>query len=252
MSELIKVSEDLRNAISLAEGRGDLEPYAFSDIPRVTIPRDLEKGWQWESLVGTVKAGSELHGVYLGHGQPEHTLWPYTGGGSGSPPYLRSNDGIVGIKTGEDPGDLDVEKIEAARNDDGTYRWQEIEYCQWQERNGRRIPPRAKQTVRVYLLHESGEAVCVSLPGTSIRFFKKFAGSTFAVPGAVAISLDLEEVKGTSNTYVVAKTRVLGKFDPDAAEQIRSLYVSRVEPLLAGRSVQPKAAIEAKAEEVPF
>jgi hypothetical protein len=257
MSGLITVSDGLQNAVSLAEARASLEPYGFSDIPRVTIPRDIEKGWTWESLVGSVKAGQSLKGVYLGHTQPEHTLWPYTGGGSGAPPYLRSADGVIGIKTGDDHGDLDEKEIESAKNEDGTYRWQDISYCQWTERNGRRIPPRAKQSLRVYVLHESGEPVSISLPGTSIRYFRKFAGSPFSVPGSVAISLDLEEVKGTSNNYVVAKTVVAGKFDADVAAKFRDLYVSRVAPLLEPRSVSPSPSVAAKtldvkSEAVPF
>ena len=252
-TDISVVKESINQAVSLAEQRGDLEPYTYSAVPRVTIPRDLEKGWQWESLTGTIKAGNSLEGIYLGHSNPEHTLWPYTGSGSGSPPYLRSNDGVIGYKTGEDVGDLDVKKIEAAKNKDGTYNWKDIEYCQWAEgKNGRRIPPRAKQTVRVCILPESGDPVIVSLPGTSIRYFKVFAGSNYAVPGGVAIALDLEEAKGSANSYVVAKTRVIERLEPEVSEKLARLYADRVSPLLSPK--QPSAATGDKKviDEVPF
>ena len=106
MSGLI-LTEQLTSAVALAEGRHTTEPYSFSDIPRLTIPRDIARGWTWQSLLGDVKAGDELEGVYLGHTNPEYALWPYTGGGSNSaPPYLRSVDGVVGYRTGTDAGDL--------------------------------------------------------------------------------------------------------------------------------------------------
>lgn len=250
MSGLI-LTEQLTSAVALAEGRHTTEPYSFSDIPRLTIPRDIARGWTWQSLLGDVKAGDELEGVYLGHTNPEYALWPYTGGGSNSaPPYLRSVDGVIGYRTGTDAGDLDKEKIESAANEDGTYRWKEIEYCQWQERNGRRIPPRAKQTVRVYLLYSNGEVLSVSLPGTSIKFFSKFAASAFAVPGAITIKLKLEETTGSSNTYVVAKTIVGQALDPEAAERVRRVYADRVAPLLEPRT--PSREAKETVDVVPF
>jgi hypothetical protein len=96
----------------------------------------------------------------------EINLWPHSTATPGSLPFLRSLDGVVGHKVGDDHGDLDLSVLNAAKNADGTYRWKELPYCQWQDRT----PPRAKPSrVLGVLREEDASPLFVQISPTSLK-----------------------------------------------------------------------------------
>lgn len=257
MSELI-LTEQLENELAITDASGGAEPLTYRDFTRVSKPNELSAGWSWDSPFGEYNAGNELEGVYLGYSPDEYALWPYAGSGGGSgkasPPYLRSYDGIVGFKSGDDIGDLDLDKIESAANGDGTYRWQEIEYCQWKERNGRRIQPRARKFKFVFLLflkNQLPELLAVNLPATSHRSFSEW--KHHRRPGEVTAKLGLAETMGSVRKYVIVKP-VTGEVLPqDIRSGIARTYISRMTSLFAQRTPpEPIRKAKETVDVVPF
>lgn len=253
MNNLLPVPSGIASTLAMTHNRGPLPPYSWSSVPRISVPANGI--WSWNSVFGPAEYEKTIQGVYLGVSPTcEWSLWPYNdisaSRGQKSRPYLKSIDGIVGYKTGDDSGDLDVKKIEGARNPDGTYRWQEIEYCQWKKRNGMNIPPRAKRTQLVGILPEAGDPVIISLPGTSIGAFKPFLDH-YPTPGGVVIAIDAQPVTGRAHR--IAVPRVIGMLDPEATSRINELFVSRISPLLDFKTpsvADPKASVVV--DEVPF
>jgi hypothetical protein len=255
---LIEVHSGIASMLSSLDEQQSMAEYHREDVPVLKVPRDGV--WEWESALGIVKHNGDLEGVFLGVSDSEHSLWPTQGVGDpgGPPPYLKSIDGRVGHKVGDDPGDLDLNKIEKHRNPDGTYDWKAIEYCQWKEINGRNVQPRAKNNRYLAILLESGEPVIIRLPGTSQRHFRKFFNS-FEKIGVGQYVQRIGTKPGTGGNYREAyPIRSVKIEDPVAVGRIREHFVRRVAPLLVlkihDKNVQNvnKTVVDASPEAVPF
>lgn len=181
--------------------------------------------------------------------RPEFNLWPQATAKPGNVPFLRSLDGVTGFKVGSDHGDLDLAAIEAARNPDGTYRWKDIPYCQWQDRK----PPRAKPSRVLGILRDSeASPLLIQVSPTSLKPVDDFLRAlvTQSVPHYRAVvELTLEKRKGASADYAVIVLRHVGTVDQEAGERAKALFTSTLTPVLTGStSVVAKVAEEA----VPF
>lgn len=205
----------------------------------VSIPPKGATKWQWSTILGD-HVESEITGVIVALTEVQHDLWPTVGEAKEkSSPYMRSLDGKTAKIVGDNPGDLDVKHIEAARIE-GTdsYDCSKISYFQWEKTSdGRNIPPRANATSVIGILRPGESApVFVRLSKTSSpkiqEFARKLRGQGVA-PYQVVVSLGLEAVKGAKATY----SRVVPKFvSPAPAEMVDAFrsYFEEVSPKLRG------------------
>jgi hypothetical protein len=221
-----------------------------SDLTFVKIPTGGSTRWNW-TVAGNEFSEKDITGLCVVATRTEYNLWPHAVAKAGNSPYLRSLDGITGHKVGEDPGDLDVAAIEAARNQDGTYRWKEIPYCQWQDRK----PPRAKPSRVLGILREQDTSpVFVQVSPTSLKPVEDFlrALSAQLVPHYRAIvELTLEKKKGSSADYAAIVCRHVGTVPEDVGQRAKALFTSTMTPVLVG-SISRVASRDAVVDAVPF
>lgn len=217
-----------------------------SDLPWVKIPTGGATRWT-VSIGGNESSEKTITGLLVVVREPEHNLWPHSTATAGSLPLLRSLDGRVGHKIGSDYGDLDQAVIEAARSPDGTYRWQDIPYCQWQDR----IPPRAKTTQVLGVLRKGDRVpLFLRVSSTSLgavdRLLRAISGQV--IPHYRAeVELGLEKVKGLKAEYARLVCRFVGSIDEETGSKVKAIYTDAFTPVVTA-SVNPVR----RAEEVPF
>ena len=220
--------------LSLGGGGG----FRRSDQTWVRIPGGGITKWSWQTILGD-NVESEITGVIVALSEPQHDLWPHTGqAAEKSSPYMRSLDGKVAKIVGDDSGDLDLKEIEAAKiPGTDTYDCSKISYYQWQEVNGRNVPPRANATSVIGILRAGESApLFIRLSKTSSPKVQEFARklrSQGVQPYQAIVSLGLEAVKGAKATY----SRVVPKFVSLApAEMVEAFqsYFVEVSPKLRG------------------
>jgi len=220
-----------------------------SDLTFVKIPTGGSTRWNW-SVAGNEFSEKSITGLCVVATRTEYNLWPQSTATPGSLPYLRSLDGVVGHKVGDDHGDLDLKVLEAAKNADGTYRWKDLSYCQWQDRT----PPRAKPSRVVGVLREEDASpLFVQISPTSLKPVEDFLRALAAqfVPHYRAIvELTLEKRKGARADYAAIVCRHVGTIGQDEGERAKALFTTSLTPVLTGgiSQIAPRAADSA----VPF
>lgn len=218
-----------------------------SDLTFVKVPTGGSTRWVW-SVAGNEFAEKAITGLCVVATRVEYNLWPHAIAKPGSLPFLRSIDGVVGHKVGDDHGDLDLKVIEAAKNEDGTYRWKDIPYCQWQDRK----PPRAKPSRVLGVLREEDAApLFVQISPTSLRPVEDFLRALAAqfVPHYRAIvELTLEKKKGSNADYAAIVCRHVGTVSQEDGDRAKGLFTTPLTPVLTG-SISP---VQRQAEQVPF
>jgi hypothetical protein len=220
-----------------------------SDLTFVKIPTGGSTRWVW-SVAGNEFAEKAITGLCVVATRVEYNLWPATTAKPGNVPFLRSLDGVVGHRVGSDHGDLDLSVIESAKNADGTYRWRDIPYCQWQDRK----PPRAKPSRVIGVLREEDASpVFVQVSPTSLKpvdDFLRALAAQFVPHYRAIVELTLEKKKGQSADYAAIVCRHVGTVSQEDGERAKKLFTSPLTPILTGGTSQiaPKADLDA----VPF
>jgi len=220
-----------------------------SDLTFVKIPTGGSTRWNW-TVAGNDVSEKAIVGLCVVATRTEFNLWPQTTAKPGNVPFLRSLDGVTGHKVGSDHGDLDLKVIEAAKNADGTYRWRDIPYCQWQDRK----PPRAKPSRVIGVLREEDAApVFVQISPTSLKpvdDFLRALAAQFVPHYRAIVELTLEKRKGASADYAAIVCRHVGTISQEDGERAKSLFTSPLTPILTGSTslVVPKA----NEDKVPF
>jgi hypothetical protein len=218
-----------------------------SDLTFCKIPAGGATRWSW-SVAGNEFSEKAIIGLCVVATRTEFNLWPHTTSKAGSVPFLRSLDGVVGHRVGSDHGDLDLSVIEKARNDDGTYRWKEIPYCQWQDRK----PPRAKPSRTLGILREEDSSpLFVQVSPTSLKPVDEFLRALAAqlVPHYRAIvELTLEKRKGAVADYAAIVLRHVGTVEKEVGDRAKALFTDSLTPILAGSTTPIAKAIDS----VPF
>lgn len=230
------------------------QEFRSKDQTYVKIPAQGGTKWVWSDILGDYTE-KELVGIAVVLTKPQHDLWPHTGQATEkTSPYLRSLDGKVAYKIGDDSGDLNVKEIEAARLDDGTYDCSKISYFQWQAgKDGRNIPPRASATSVIGILR-AGDAspLFVRLSKTSSpvvhRFFNALQVKGVPHYGAV-VSLGLEAVKGSVATYARVVPKFVSVVPSEVASLLKAEVTDKISHLLVG-SIKPSTGKALDA--VPF
>jgi hypothetical protein len=219
------------------------------DLTWVKIPTGGLTRWNW-STAGNEFSEKSIVGLAVVVTKTEFNLWPFTTTKAGTLPYLRSLDGVVGHRIGNDAGDLDLDVIEAARNPDGTYRWRDIPYCQWQDRK----PPRAKPSRVIGVLREGDPSpLFVQLSPTSLKpvdDFLRALSAQFIPHYRAVVELTLEKRKGQSADYAVIACKHVGTVDQETGERAKSLFTTPLTAILTG-SISPVAARQEE-DKVPF
>lgn len=239
-------NSDIAEVIEVNLGGGSLRR---SDLTFVKVPTGGSTRWVW-TQAGNEYSEKAITGLCVVLTRPEFNLWPYTTAKPGTVPFLRSLDGKVGHRIGEDHGDLDLAAIEGAKNPDGTYRWRDIPYCQWQDGK----PPRAKPSQVIGILREQDAApLFVQVSPTSMRavdvFIRSLSGQGVPLYRAV-VELSLEKKKGASADYAAIVCRHVATIGREEGERAKSLFTIPLTQVLAGSitPVQPKVA----EDKVPF
>lgn len=234
------------------------DDWSIANATVVKTPPQGGTRWQWSDVLGEYSEKA-LVGVVVAIGPSVSDLWPSVGKATkGSSPYLRSIDGRVAHRVGDDPGDLDTDAIAAARLPDGTYDCSKLVYFQWSETaDGRNVPPRASRTRRIAILREGeGAPLVVRLSKTSTpvleRFFQSLRSKGVAHYAAV-VSLGLESVEGRSASYSRIVPKFVSRLDDETAAAIKSHCTDAITPQL-GASVTPVVgnAVDAETDSVPF
>ena len=220
-----------------------------ADLTFVKIPTGGSTRWNW-SVAGNEFSEKDITGLLVVATKTEYNLWPHTVSKAGSRPFLRSLDGVVGHKVGNDAGDLDLEVIEAARNPDGTYRWKDIPYCQWQDRN----PPRAKPSRVIGILREGDASpLFVQVSPTSLKAVDEFLralAAQFVPHYRAVVEVSLEKRKGKVADYAAIVLKHVGTVPQEVGERAKSLFTAPLTPILTGSTnlVSPSEP----EEKVPF
>lgn len=220
------------------------------DLTWLKIPTGGSTRWNW-SIAGNEFSEKTITGLAVVVTKTEYNLWPFTTTKAGTLPYLRSLDGVVGHRIGNDAGDLDVSVIEAAKNADGTYRWKDIPYCQWVDRK----PPRAKPSRVIGVLREGDPSpLFVQLSPTSLKPVEDFLralSAQFIPHYRAVVELSLEKRKGQSADYAVIVCKHVGTVDQETGERAKALFTTPLTSILTG-SLTPVAARVVDEEKVPF
>jgi hypothetical protein len=219
-----------------------------SDLTFVKVPTGGSTRWGW-TQAGNEFSEKSITGLCVIATRTEYNLWPSTSSSKGNIPFLRSLDGVTGYQIGEDHGDLDLSVIEAAKNEDGTYRWKDIPYCQWQDRK----PPRAKPTRVLGILREQDSSpLFVQISPTSLRAvdaFLRALAAQFTPHYRAVVELTLEKRKGETADYAAVVCRHVGTVSQEEGERAKALFTVPLTPVLSG-SITP---VRAKSEDaVPF
>jgi hypothetical protein len=223
-------------------------------LQQVKIPGQGGTTWTWTTIIGD-RSAKELVGTPVALSPVQYDLWPTTGQASeGTVPYLRSHDNVTAHVVGDDPGDLDLKLIEAAKNPDGTIDCRKLVYFQWTENAAgeKRIPPRANGTsVIVLQREEDGATVYVRLSKTSSpvvqRFFSEVAKQGL-LPFQTVVSLGLEKVQGKKAPYSRVVPKFVRALDPEFRDFFREDF-ERISPLLRG-SLEKYPKVDS--DSVPF
>lgn len=217
-----------------------------ADLTFVKIPAGGVTRWSW-SVAGNEFLEKDITGLLVVATRPEYNLWPHATSKPGSVPFLRSLDGVIGHKVGSDHGDLDLSVIEAAKNADGTYRWKDIPYCQWQDRK----PPRAKPSRVLGVLRENdSRPLFVQVSPTSLRPVEDFLRALDVPHYRAIVELTLEKRKGSVADYAAIVLRHAGNIDKEAGDRAKALFTDPLTPVLAGSTTQ--IAAKATDDAVPF
>jgi hypothetical protein len=219
------------------------------DLTWVKIPTGGSTRWSW-STAGNEFSEKSITGLAVVVTKTEFNLWPFVATKAGTLPYLRSLDGVVGHRIGNDAGDLDLDVIEAARTPDGTYRWRDIPYCQWQDRK----PPRAKPSRVIGVLREGDPSpLFVQLSPTSLKpvdDFLRALSAQFIPHYRAVVELTLEKRKGQSADYAVIACKHCGTVDQETGERAKALFTTPLNAILTG-SISP-VAVRQEEDKVPF
>lgn len=221
-----------------------------SDLTFVKIPTGGSTRWVW-SVAGNEFAEKAITGLCVVATRTEFNLWPQTTAKPGNVPYLRSLDGVTGHKVGSDHGDLDLKVLDAAKNADGTYRWRDIPYCQWQERK----PPRAKPSrVLGVLREEDASPLFIQVSPTSLKpvdDFLRALAAQFVPHYRAVVELTLEKRKGSNADYAAIVLRHVGTVSQEDGERAKALFTAPLTPVLTG-GTSPISARVADDSAVPF
>ena len=114
-------------AALMAENLEGLE-VGEGSFPNVKMPTGGMTVWTVQSLTGEDHPAT-IEGVLV-YQAPRGLLWPTMQTGN-LRPYLITDDFVTARRVGEDIGDLDPRALDAAKNEDGTYRWKELPYTQF-------------------------------------------------------------------------------------------------------------------------
>lgn len=229
--------------------------FRLKDQTVVKIPGGGVTKWSWNTILGD-QVVPEITGVIVALSEVQHDLWPHQGqAAEKSSPYMRSLDGRTARIVGDDPGDLDVKEIEAARiGDSEDYDCSKISYFCWQKGpQGQNIPPRANATSVIGILRPGETApVFIRLSKTSSpkvqEFARKLRGQGVQ-PWQAIVSLGLESVKGAKATYSRVVPKFVERVPADVSDVLR-VYFEDVSPRLRG-SLE-KYAGKTAVDTVPF
>lgn len=219
-----------------------------SNLTFLKIPTGGVTRWNW-SVAGNEFSEKAITGLCVVATRVEYNLWPYSVAKAGNLPFLRSLDGVVGHKVGDDHGELDLKAIEAAKNADGTYRWKDIPYCQWQDRK----PPRAKPSRVLGILREGDRSpLFIQVSPTSLKpvdDFLRALAAQFIPHYRAVVELTLEKKKGANADYAAIVCRHVGEVSVEEGERAKALFTTPLTPVLTG-STAPSA--QRATEAVPF
>lgn len=237
-------SSEIAEVIEANLGGGSLRR---SDLTFVRVPTGGSTRWVWSSA-GNEFAEKAITGLCVVATRVEYNLWPFVTAKPGNVPFLRSLDGVVGHRVGDDHGDLDLKAIEAARNEDGTFRWKDIPYCQWQDRK----PPRAKPSRVLGVLREEDAApLFVQISPTSLKPVDEFLralAAQFVPHYRAVVELTLEKRKGSTADYAAIVLRHVGTVSQEEGERAKALFTAPLTPVLTG-GISP---VQRQVEQVPF
>lgn len=199
------------------------------DLTWVKIPLGGVTRWSW-THGGNEFSEKEITGVVVVATQEEFNLWPYKVSRAGSQPYLRSLDGIVGYRVGDDSGELDTSVIEAAKNPDGTYAWEKIPYTRWVDR----VPPLAKPS-RVIGVLRAGDTrpVFIQISPTSLNPIRGLLNSLDVPHYRAVVEFGLEKKAGKTADYSLVTCRYVGTVDQETGDAARVLN-GQLSPVVTG------------------
>jgi hypothetical protein len=220
----------------------------FRSLVKVPFPKMAR--WSWDVL-GIDFTEKALKGVVVINGPSELILWPRTntseGGSEGEKtlPAMRSPDGILAYRIGDDLGDLDPAVIEAAKvgvDEEGRdkYDVKRIPYFNWAKNAKGKNERRAKNTKVIGLLREGDiSPLIIRLANTSVpvvdTFFAKVSQAFGCPHYGCVVELGLEHIKQGQYDYAKIVPKFLNPLDRDAATYLKAAYTDPLSPYAASK-----------------
>lgn len=213
------------------------EPLAPHHLITVSTPKGGGTRWEIEGDGVEPEVVPAIEGILVATVR-RGVIWPseeFTG--AAQKPAIVTNDMVIGHVVG-DLGDLDPAAVAAASNADGTVRWQDLPYTQWQDGE----KPRAIEYRDLFILRP-GEIlpVRVVVRGASLASLAPVIRRFTAPPFRHVVNLSLEKRQTKSGiVYSSAVLRVVEKLTPEQGEVVRRLYSAPIMDSIAAST--PKLA----------
>lgn len=264
MSQLIESQKEFR-ALSGGGMSSDLltanlggESLRSSDLTWVKVPTGGSTTWSWDDATGDNLTMKAIEGLLVVVGPVETVLWPNVDALPGSRPLLTSDDGKIAYRTGMDYGDLDRNVIEGAKNQDGSYRVEDLPYFQWEGRGPGSRPPRAKSSrVLGILMEEEHMPIFLRVSQTSLTAVDAFLRG-ITTKGLyhwqTVVELTLERRKGARADYASLVCRKIGVISEELGRTAEAKVTAAMTPVVcpSAKSRSGNSPAVVVQEVVPF
>lgn len=217
----LREKSEVREALEANLGAG--ETIGVSDLTIVKVPSSGATNWQFEDIEGDVSTPT-IEGVIVYYG-PYGVLWGSDDPTEGEQPFMVTSDLRIGHRRSDDYGDLDRDKIEACRLEDGTYDWQKLPYAQFgsaTKGGGKRV----KDQRYMAILREGDTfPLLIRCPPGSLKNVTGFMKKLTVPYWRAVVELSLEKDKNKAGqVYSKIKVKLLDKLSRELGEQVTSIY----------------------------
>jgi hypothetical protein len=222
----------------MIEANMEGQPVGEQHLATVKMPTGGMTIWTVPGVDGEELVAS-ITGVLV-HKSMRGILWPTKQTGN-LRPYLITDDLVTARRVGEDIGDLDPRALEAAANEDGTYRWKDLPYTQFGsgiDESGKPTRGKRSDERQILCLLREGDLIplIVSLSGGSLTAWQGFMAGLLTkgvIYFRAVVELTLEKVDNAAGiAYSRAIPRRIETLDMESARALRKIYGPMMEKIL--------------------